>query len=123
MSMSKITRVFVFLFIFASLSFPSLAQKFEEISITQFERNLANLGTEVVKQFEISKKVALTSGKKSRGDFWSVSGIAMGSVHIFQAGKVGTLSVNLIVKETGERFKAKYKLKRKNQYKKWEIIE
>ncbi len=47
----------------------------------------------------------------------------MGSVHIFQAGKVGTLSVNLIIKETGERFKSKYKLKRKNQYKKWEIVE
>ena len=123
MSISKIMRFLIFLFVYSSLSFPSLAQKFEEISITEFESNLANLGTEVVKQFEISKKVALTSGKKSRGDFWSVSGIAMGSVHIFQAGKVGTLSVNLIIKETGERFKSKYKLKRKNQYKKWEIIE
>ena len=63
MSISKITRFLIFLFVYSSLSFPSLAQKFEEISITEFESNLANLGSEVVKQFEISKKVALTSGR------------------------------------------------------------
>ena len=119
----KSMQFFVLIFTFVSLSFPSLAQKFEEISIIEFEANVKNLGEEVVKQVDISKKVALTSGKKSRGDFWSVTGVAMGSAKIFQVGKTGILNVTLIVKDTGKRFKSKYKLKRRNQYSKWKVIE
>ena len=123
MKASKITLFAIFLSVFNILSFPSFAQKFEEISITEFESYIENLGTEVVKQFETGKKVALTSGKASRQKTWSVTGKAMGSVKIFQAGKIGGLTATLIINETGERFKTKYKLKRKNQWKKWEIVE
>ena len=123
MALLKVMRFSFFLITLFILSFPSIAQQFEEISLTEFESNIVNLGKEAVKEFETSKKVALTSGKNSRIDFWSVDGVAMGSVKIFQAGKVGTLTVGLIIADTGQRLKSKYRLKRANLFSKWKIVQ
>lgn len=123
MSISKITRFLIFLSFFNALCFSSFAQDFIELPASEFEAEVSKLGKEVVKKFEISKKHTVTSGNTTKTDFWAVDGKAKGQTSFSRFSKTGILSIKLIVTETGEAFKTKYKLERKSQFSKWKIVE
>ena len=119
----KNIAIFVFIFAFASLSFPLHSLDFVELPTNQFEVEVAKLGREVVKKFEISKKHTVNSGNTTKTDFWAVDGVAKGQTSFSRFSKTGILSIKLIVTQTGETFKTKYKLERKSQFSKWKIVE